>query len=70
MALLSGKAKWLAGNMRTKTQEAKCPLEEGSLFKFGNWNAPIDATNNENDKASWVNVGPADFKDHKDSLFL
>lgn len=70
MELLANKAKWLACNMRTRTQEAGCPLEEGSLFKFGKWNDPIDATNNSNDKDPWINVDPTDFKDYKDSLFL
>lgn len=41
-------ALWRSCNMRTATMEASCPVEEGSMFKFGNWNQPIDATNNEN----------------------
>ena len=40
------KTLWHTCNMRTKTEEAGCPLEEGSLFKFGNWDQPIDATMN------------------------
>lgn len=52
MALVANGSKWLTCNMRTKDQEAECPLEEGSMFKFGNWNDPIDATENKNDNFS------------------
>ena len=56
--------------MRTATREAEAPTEEGSLFKFGNWEQPIDATNNKNDKPIWIDVSESDFKDHKDTPFL
>lgn len=46
MALVEGGSEWLTCNMRTKDQEASCPLEEGSMFRFGDWDNPIDATNN------------------------
>ncbi|MDE7074664.1 MAG: DUF4906 domain-containing protein [Odoribacter sp.] len=45
----NSKTLWHACNMRTETQEAGCPLEEGSMFKFGNWKQPIDATFNNLD---------------------
>lgn len=46
MALIKGGRKWHACNMRTKTVEGQCPLDEGSMFKFGNWDDPLDAKNN------------------------
>ena len=64
--LLPGGAKWHTKNMVTKDNETNTPLEEGSLFKFGNWSQPIDASNNVNpaDKENgyWINVNPKDFK--------
>lgn len=70
MALIENGRKWHSFNMRTATREAEAPTEEGSLFKFGNWEQPIDATNNRNDKPVWVDVSEDDFKDHKDTPFL
>ena len=32
--------------MRTQNKEGQCPLDEGSLFRFGNWKEPLDAVNN------------------------
>lgn len=61
---------WHTSNMRTYSTEAGCPLEEGSLFKFGNWNQPIDATSNANDVIPWTEVGPDDFKNHANTSFL
>lgn len=46
MALIKDGRKWHACNMRTKTVEGQCPLDEGSMFKFGNWDEPLDAVNN------------------------
>lgn len=46
MALIAGGRKWHACNMRTKTKEGQSPLDEGSMFKFGNWDDPLDAVNN------------------------
>lgn len=63
------RSKWHAYNMRTKDTEAESVAEEGSLFKFGNWDEPIDATNNVNDKNPWVDVSSSDFKDHSTTLF-
>lgn len=70
MALFEGGRKWHTCNMRTASEEAACPTEEGSLFKFGNWNQPIDASNNLNDKMPWINVTQADFKDHSQTPML
>ncbi len=60
--LVEGGAEWYAENMRTKTQRAESPLDEGSLFKLGNWDYPIDALNNKNPKSIWTHVKPTDFK--------
>ena len=58
--------KWHAKNMRTKTEEGDSPLDEGSLFRWNNWDQPIDALCNKNpteDKGGyWTNVKPGDFK--------
>ncbi len=61
---------WHTNNMRAGNLEAGCPLEEGSLFKFGNWGQPIDAINNVNDKSPWIDVKAADFKDHVNTPFI
>lgn len=46
VALVNGGKKWLTYNMRTATQPTESPCEEGSLFRFGKGEYPIDATNN------------------------
>ena len=60
--LVTGGVKWYAKNMKTSTDLASTPLDEGSLFKFGNWNQPIDALSNKNPFEPWINVTPEDFK--------
>ena len=60
-ALVTGGTRWYAENMRTKTERASSPLDEGSLFKCGNWDYPIDASNNKNSRIPWINVYPTDF---------
>lgn len=60
-ALLTGGTRWYAENMRTKTERASSPLDEGSLFKCGNWDYPIDASSNKNSRIPWINVYPTDF---------
>ena len=69
LELVENGTKWHACNMRTGTEEADCPVEEGSLFKFGNWGQPIDATSNVNDKTPWTSVTAGDFLDHASTLF-
>lgn len=64
MELIEGGTKWHACNMRTGTEEADCPVEEGSMFKFGNWEQPIDATSNVNDRTPWISVTAGDFLSH------
>ncbi len=60
--LIDGGAAWYAENMKTRTRRTATPLEEGSLFKMGNWDDPIDALNNKNSKEVWINVVPTDFR--------
>lgn len=60
--LLSGGAKWHTTNLRTSTEETNSPVDEGSLFKYGNYSQPIDASCNVNSKTPWVNIGNDDFK--------
>ncbi len=61
--LLPGKAKWHTTNLHTKNKECVNPMDEGSLFKYGNLDNPIDASSNVNDKTPWLNVRATDFKD-------
>lgn len=68
--LIDGGTKWYAENMRSKTHLASTPLDEGSLFKFGNWEQPIDALNNKNPKEWWVNIGKDDFKVYPENGFV
>lgn len=63
--LLDGGVEWYTGNNITKDQIASNPLDEGSMFKFGNWNQPIAASNNVNGKSPWINIVPDDFKKNK-----
>ena len=60
--LVPGGVKWYAQNMRTSTVLASAPLDEGSLFKFGNWDQPIDALSNKNPFEPWINLNPENFK--------
>lgn len=53
---------WHTKNMRIKTEETANPLDEGSLFRFGKWDYPIDASNNKNEKDPWIAIKPTDFK--------
>ncbi len=67
--LVSGGVKWYAKNMKTSTELASTPLDEGSLFKFGNWNQPIDALSNKNPFEPWINVTPENFKVYPEDGF-
>lgn len=58
-AQIAGDAKWHCFNLCYNDTEAKSPCEEGSLFRFGNFDQPIDATNNVFDN----------FKDHATTEF-
>lgn len=45
--LKDGNLLWHTGNMYSATEETESPLEEGSMFKFNNWNDAILAANND-----------------------
>lgn len=45
-------------------------MDEGSLFKFGNWDQPTDALKNKNPKEPCINVGPKDFKFYPENGLL
>ncbi len=68
--LIAGGAKWHAMNMKTRSCETDSPLEEGSLFKFGRWDKPIDAQNNVNPRSPWTDIVPSDFKPAGDTGFI
>lgn len=53
--------KWCTANMVDQTKEASNPLDEGSLFRFGNW-VGIKAESNKNHKDNWVKITPNDFE--------
>lgn len=38
--------KWFTFNMRSRTEMATSPCEEGSMFKYRAWSMPINASNN------------------------
>lgn len=54
---------WHLYNMRAKGIEANCIADEGSLFRYGKWDYPIDACNQKyTHKEYWVGITPDDFK--------
>lgn len=67
--LVTDGVKWYAMNMKTTSELASNPLDEGSLFKFGNWSHPIDALSNKNPREPWINVTPGDFKIYPEDGF-
>ena len=52
---------WHSYNMLLKDKEVSSPLDEGSMFRFGKWDYPIDASNNKNSRSPWTLVGADDF---------
>lgn len=52
--LYDGDVEWHMCNLRTKNEEAENPADEGSLFKYGNLDNPIDASSNVNVKVPWL----------------
>lgn len=58
--LVNGGAYWYTSNMRSGSELASNPLDEGSLFKWNNWSG-IDALKNKNNKKEWINIKPNDF---------
>lgn len=67
--LVTNGVKWYAMNMKTTSELASNPLDEGSLFKFGNWSHPIDALSNKNPREPWINITPGDFKIYPEDGF-
>ena len=63
--LIPGGTKWHTCNLLSATEEVSTPVDEGSLFKFGNVTQPIAASNqtHEKDGGYWINITPNDFKD-------
>ncbi len=53
--------KWCTGNNISKDEITSNPLDEGTLFKFGNWNG-IKTGNNVNSKTPWRKITPDNFK--------
>lgn len=56
--LIPGGTKWHTRNLKTANEETDSPLDEGSIFKFGNLSEPIAALNQVNYKIPWINVTP------------
>lgn len=53
---------WHAKNMRLKNKEVDHAVDEGSLFRFGKWDSPIDACNQRyKNPDPWVNIKSTDF---------
>lgn len=65
----SGGPYWHSRNLVTSTTESLKPTGEGSLFKYGNLDEPIDARNNVNDEPSWLVIKPNMWKDHSGDDF-
>lgn len=61
--LVDGGCSWYPMNMKSQSELASEPCDEGSLFKWNNWNG-IDALKNKNNSGNpnWTNVQPDDFK--------
>lgn len=52
---------WCTGNAIDQNNVAQNPLDEGSLFRFGNWTG-IASESNVNSKSPWRLVQPNDFE--------
>lgn len=62
VAIVKNGTEWYPFNMVTKNKMADDPRDEGSMFRFGNWDQPIASENNVNSKeGGWYNVTPDDF---------
>lgn len=55
---------WCTGNNIDQNTIATNPLDEGSLFKFGNWNGIKSESNVNKGKTLWRLVTPNDFKNN------
>ena len=59
--LVTNGTKWHTYNLVTDSKEATSPLDEGSLFKYGNLEDAIAASNQVNYEIPWINVKPENF---------
>lgn len=62
VSLVTNGTKWHTYNLVTDSKEATSPLDEGSLFKYGNLEDAIAASNQVNYEIPWINVKPESFK--------
>lgn len=62
--IIDGGVKWCTANMYDQTNLAKTPLDEGSLFRFGNWNGIKSENNVNKGKNPWIKIVPDDFKNN------
>lgn len=61
-AIVEGGSEWCIGNQVNKNEYATNPLNEGSMFKLGNWDQYCPASRNTNGIDSWIKVTPNYFK--------
>ncbi|MGM9804849.1 MAG: hypothetical protein ACI3Z7_00190, partial [Candidatus Aphodosoma sp.] len=67
--MVSGGVKWHTFNLLTKDSEVTSPCDEGSLFRFGNVEQPIAASNQKNSRHPWIDITANDFQSDKDVDF-
>lgn len=63
---------WMTSNNVTQNTVGADPRDEGTMFKYGNWNG-IVSSENVNKKSPWTSIKPNDFKDNaagNDELLL
>ncbi len=68
--LIPGGAEWYTTNMLGPGVRAEHPCDEGSMFKYGNWDQPFDESGVIVHKRSWAQMTPADFTGRTDALPL
>ena len=69
-ALFAGGAEWYVANMLGKGVYADNPCDEGSMFKFTNWDQPIDVGASKLQASSWANMDVNSFVSRTDPLKL
>ncbi len=52
LALIDGKSEWYYSNLRTRDKLVDTPVDEGSLFRYGNSGQPISSSNQ-----TWASFG-------------
>ncbi len=67
--MIPGGVKWHTFNLLTKDSEVASPCDEGSLFKFGNLDQPIAASNQKNKRNPWIHVEPKFFESDENLKF-